>query len=123
MRTIKPTVSRLCFVVLSFGHDLVEITFIFQLEVHLCHASLKSINGESIENGDANHHKTLMFQFCDIVRCHAKVRLKFSCWILLNNLFSHGQRYSVSECTLSGEKMSGECDENFEGVTKFSPDE
>ncbi|XP_066923171.1 ataxin-2-like isoform X3 [Clytia hemisphaerica] len=42
------------------------------LEVHLCHASLKSINGESIENGDSNQHKTLMFQFCDIVRCNAK---------------------------------------------------
>ena len=30
---------------------------------------------------------------------------------------------SEIENTLSGEKMSGESDENFEGVTKFSPDE
>ena len=31
--------------------------------------------------------------------------------------------YLQSEDTLSGGKMSGESDENFEGVTKFSPDE
>ena len=43
----------------------------FQLEIHLCHACLKSKNEEGVENGEMKTEK-LMFQFRDVVRCCAK---------------------------------------------------
>ena len=45
--------------------------FFFQLEIHLCHACLKSKSEEGAENGEMRTEK-LMFQFCDVVRCCAK---------------------------------------------------
>ena len=36
---------------------------------------------------------------------------------------SLGDEFITDEINLSGKKMSGESDENFEGVTKFSLDE
>lgn len=96
-----------------------------KLEIHLCHACLKIVDDEKRENGSlASESKgTLIFQFCDVVRCNAKnVNLDFAKreQLMTDTAISGGTGVIVERQL---EKwQAGESDPTFEDIELESTD-